>query len=103
MEELDIDMRGHRSKPLSDIADAEDFDIVITLCDEASEAYAVWIGSPPQFHIGFPDLAAAAGTEEERLRIFRDVRDNIREKLFPFLEDRAPELDARRRGVTRVP
>lgn len=87
MEELGISMAGHYSKHVSDIKDLNSFDIAITLCDEACEACSVWLGGPPRTHIGFPDPAAAQGTEEERLAVFRQVRDDIRRRIFAFLEE----------------
>lgn len=87
MEELGISMAGHYSKHVNDIQDLNSFDIAITLCDEACEACSVWLGGPPRTHIGFPDPAAAQGTEEERLAVFRQVRDDIRRRIFAFLEE----------------
>lgn len=87
MEELGISMAGHYSKHVNDIKDLNSFDIAITLCDEACKACSVWLGGPPRTHIGFPDPAAAQGTEEERLAVFRQVRDDIRRRIFAFLEE----------------
>ncbi len=87
MEELGIRMEGHYSKPLSEITDLNRFDIAITLCDEACEACSVWLGGPPRVHMPFPDPAKAPGTEEERAVVFRQVRDDIRRRVFAFLEE----------------
>jgi arsenate reductase len=53
------------------------FDVVITVCDHAKESCPVFPGAPVQLHMGYPDPAAAAGTEEERLNAFRQVRDHM--------------------------
>ncbi len=55
-----------------------DFDVVITVCDDAAENCPVWLGKGKRVHIGFPDPAKAEGSEEEKMAIFRQVRDDIR-------------------------
>jgi arsenate reductase len=57
------------------------FDRVITVCDEANEQCPVWLGGGMRLHKSFPDPAKATGTEEQRLVVFRQVRDEIIEKL----------------------
>lgn len=63
------------------------FDLVITVCDEAAENCPVWLGRGAKAHIGFPDPAQAPGTDEEKIVVFRAVRDDIRNKVIPFLKD----------------
>jgi arsenate reductase (thioredoxin) len=58
---------------------------VITLCDQAAESCPVFFGGTQRLHMGFPDPAAAGGSEEERLAAFRKVRDQIREQVLGFL------------------
>ena len=53
------------------------FDVVVTVCDHAKETCPVLPGAPRSLHVGYPDPAAAEGTEEERLQAFRDVRDHM--------------------------
>jgi arsenate reductase len=64
----------------------EQFDLVITVCDEAAENCPVWLGSGKKAHIGFRDPATAQGSDEERLAVFRQVRDEIRDKLLGYLK-----------------
>jgi arsenate reductase (thioredoxin) len=52
---------------------------VITVCDAANEACPVFPGAKNRLHWSFEDPSQATGTEEERLRLFRKVRDEIRE------------------------
>ncbi|HPE63650.1 MAG TPA: arsenate reductase ArsC [Methanothrix sp.] len=76
MAERGVDISGHRSKSLDEFRGAE-FDLVVTVCDRAREACPFFPGGGKRVHQSFPDPAAAAGTEEERLCAFRDVRDAI--------------------------
>ena len=54
-----------------------DFDLVVTVCDDAAENCPVWLGKGKRVHLGFPDPAKAEGTDEEQLAAFRSVRDAI--------------------------
>ena len=59
----------------------QDFDLVITVCDEANEQCPVWLGTGRKLHHSFPDPARAAGSEAERLAEFRRVRDMLLQTL----------------------
>lgn len=75
---------GLRSKSWDEFAQpgAPALDLVMTVCDNAaSEVCPVWLGHPNQIHIGFPDPAAAEGSEEERLDSFRQVYAMIKDKV----------------------
>lgn len=63
-----------------------DFDAVITVCDDAAENCPLWLGKGKRAHIGFPDPAIAKGTEEEQMTVFRQVRDDIRERVLTYLQ-----------------
>jgi arsenate reductase len=84
MAELGIDISKHRSKSVTDFYDA-DLDLVVTVCDSAAENCPVWLGPNRRVHIGFADPAAATGTEQERLAIFRRVRDGIAAQVLSHL------------------
>ncbi len=79
MQELGIDISGHRSKHVDEFA-ARHFDYVLTVCDNARESCPVFPGTIAAHH-AFEDPAAFEGTAEERLGVFRRVRDEIREYL----------------------
>jgi arsenate reductase len=85
MAELGINISAQRSKSVDEFRDAE-FDIVITVCDQAAKNCPVWLGKGKRTHLGFPDPAAATGSEEERLKVFRQVRDGLRQEVFAYLE-----------------
>ena len=73
-----------RSKS-TDVFRGQAFDLVITVCDDAAENCPVWLGQGKRVHIGFSDPAKVEGTEAERLAAFRQVRDQIRERLVEYL------------------
>ena len=83
MREAGIDISGHRSKSVEEFA-GQNFDYVITVCDHARETCPVLPGAARKFHWSFPDPAEAAGSPEDRLAVFRRVRDRIREQLRGF-------------------
>jgi arsenate reductase len=64
-----------------------DFDLVVTVCDDAAENCPVWLGKGKHVHLGFPDPAKAGGTDEEQLAAFRSVRDAIAQKVPALLKD----------------
>ncbi len=84
LKEIGIDHQG-ASKSV-DAFRGKDFDVVITVCDDAAENCPVWLGKGKRAHIGFPDPAKAEGSEEERIAVFRRVRDDIRARVLPYLE-----------------
>jgi arsenate reductase len=84
MRESGIDITGHRSKTLDELA-GENFDYVITVCDRANESCPIFPGSTERIHWSFDDPTAVTGTEEQKLRAFRTVRDAIQQRLRIFL------------------
>ncbi len=83
MKELGIDISGHRSKHVDEFQ-GQSFDYVLTVCDSAKESCPVFPDQSKRIHKGFEDPAAFQGTEEERLALFRRVRDEIRDYLKAF-------------------
>jgi arsenate reductase len=81
--EIGIDHTG-RSKHTDEFRGV-DFDVVITVCDDAAENCPVWLGKGKRVHIGFDDPAKAEGTDEQMLTVFRRVRDEIGEKIPAYL------------------
>ena len=80
MDEIGIDISGQKSKTLERYM-GEPFDYVITVCDEANEACPFFPGAKNRLHWSFADPSQATGSEEERLAVFRRVRDEIRERI----------------------
>lgn len=80
MAEAGVDISGQGSKTIDELP-VREFDLVITLCDQASETCPLFPGQARRLHHSFPDppkLAAEAKSEEERLAPYRRVRDEIR-------------------------
>ena len=80
MGEIGIDISDQESKTLDRFL-GEPFDYVITVCDDASEACPLFPGGGSRLHWSFEDPSRAEGSEEERLEVFRSVRDQIREHI----------------------
>lgn len=85
MGELGIDISGHRSKSVEELI-GQHFDYVLTVCDNAKESCPVFPGESVRIHRSFDDPAEVPGSEEERLAVFRRVRDELREyfREFPY-------------------
>jgi arsenate reductase (thioredoxin) len=86
--ELGIDISGQRSKSVDEFADRQ-FDYVLTVCDNAKESCPLFPGKTITIHHNFEDPGALQGSEEERLALFRRVRDEIREYLRGFPSSRS--------------
>jgi len=71
----------------TDLLRSMDFDLVVTVCDDAAENCPVWLGKGKRVHLGFPDPARAKGTDEEKLAVFRSVRDAIAQKIPELLAE----------------
>ncbi|HEY3937569.1 MAG TPA: arsenate reductase ArsC [Bryobacteraceae bacterium] len=90
MRELGIDISGHRSKHVDDF-DGQQFDYVITVCDNAKESCPVFMGAVKRLHHSFDDPPPpSVGTDEERMAIFRRVRDELRAYLREFAQTASP-------------
>jgi len=81
MAEVGVDISTHRSKHLAELGSVA-FDYVVTVCGHAHEHCPVLPGRVKTVHVAFDDpprLAAGAATEEQRLAVYRRVRDEIRD------------------------
>ena len=83
MDEIGIDISSHRSKSVDEFA-GQDFDYVITVCDNANQNCPIFPGKTRRIHWSFEDPAEAAGSEEEVRSVFRHVRDQIQKRLEDF-------------------
>ncbi|MEJ2305516.1 MAG: arsenate reductase ArsC [Anaerolineales bacterium] len=83
LEEIGIQHHG-RSKSVDEY-EGVDFDLVITVCDSAAEECPIWLGPGRRLHQSYPDPATAQGSEEDVLRVFREVRDDIAREISSIL------------------
>jgi arsenate reductase len=80
LQEIGISTAGQRSKHVGELA-GQQFDLIVTVFDHARDTCPVWPGHGRREHWPFDDPAAAVGTEEEVLAVFRRVRDQIRQRI----------------------
>ncbi len=85
MGEIGIDISTNSSDHISTYDD-EDFDYVITLCGDADDKCPNVFGGVERIHIGFDDPPKATGSEEEVMKVYRRVRDEIRQQLGGFFK-----------------
>jgi len=88
MREIGIDISSHRSKSVDEFSN-DQFDYVITVCDNANEQCPVFPGSTKRIHWSFEDPAAADGDENARLAVFCRVREEILQRLRLFVDANA--------------
>lgn len=84
LSELGLDLSRNRSKHVDEFRDRP-FDLVVTVCDNARESCPTFPGAARIEHWPFPDPAETEGTQEQKLAVFRSVRDAIRERIRAFL------------------
>lgn len=94
MAEIGIDLSGHRSKHLDEFL-ARKVETVITVCGRADQACPVFPGQANRHHWPFEDPAHADGDEEDRLAVFRRVRDEIRRVFEAYAAGRLDEAGSR--------
>ena len=80
MAEAGIDISEHRSKSAMEFL-GQQFDYIITVCDNAKQTCPVFPGKHEKIHWDLEDPAEAQGSEEERMVVFRKIRDEIRKKI----------------------
>jgi arsenate reductase len=84
MKEVGIDLSGHTSNHLDEYLD-QNWDVVITVCNNAAEECPVFPGETSRLHWPFDDPDSVTGTEEEILNEFRRIRDEIGSKIESWL------------------
>ena len=87
LEEIGIDISGQHAKPVSQYLGREHFGILVTVCADAEAKCPTFPGVSRREHWPFEDPAAFQGTEAERLAKFREVRDQIEERIKAWVKD----------------
>ena len=85
MNEIGIDISGHRSKSADEFLDDE-FDYVITVCDHANQRCPVFAGPAKRLHWSIDD-PVISGSENEQLAAFRRARDDLYQRIREFIEE----------------
>jgi arsenate reductase len=88
MAEVGVDISAGRPERVEAYLE-QPWDLVVTVCDSAKESCPIFPRPVEAIHVSFADPAEAAGSEDERLAVFRVVRDDIRSLLLPELERRS--------------
>ena len=91
MKEIGIDISEHRSKHLNEFLEKQ-IETVITVCGNADQVCPMFPGQVTRHHWGFDDPAHATGTDEEKLAVFRRVRDEIRPVFEAYAADRRDQV-----------
>ena len=86
MKEDGIDISKHTSNNIDEYLNV-DFDLVITVCDNAKERCPYFPTKAKKFHYNFPDPAKAIGTEEEIMNEFKKVREMIKKYCENFVKE----------------
>lgn len=87
LNEAGIDASAQYSKPLTTFMGKRDFDYLITVCSSADEKCPFFPGMGKRMHWPFEDPAALIGSDEEKTAKFREIRDQIEEKIKSWLEE----------------
>ncbi len=85
MRAINIPLVGQFPKGIPSVG-SEGWDYIITTCDQAREMCPVFPDDPEHIHWGFEDPAKVEGIEEQRLRAFRRVRDEVKRRVMLFIE-----------------
>jgi thioredoxin type arsenate reductase len=80
MAERGIDISGQRSKHMDEFM-GEDFDYVVTVCDNARESCPIFPGEPERIHWSIPDPSAVAGEEDKRRQAFKRAADELTTRI----------------------
>ena len=84
MREVGIDISQQKSKNISEVP-IDKIDLVVTLCGDAAENCPILSGKIKKIHWEIEDPAKAQGSEEEIVKVFRKVRDNIKSCIISYL------------------
>ena len=93
MKEIGIDISSHHSKHMNEFLDRP-VETVITVCGNADQVCPIFPGQLNRHHWGFDDPAHASGTDEEKLKVFRRVRDEIKMVFQAYADGRRDQAKA---------
>ena len=90
LKEIGIDISTHTSKHMNEFLDRS-VETVITVCGNADQACPMFPGQVNRHHWGFDDPAHATGTDDEKMAMFRRVRDEIKMVFQAYADGRQDE------------
>lgn len=102
MQEIGLDISAHCSRHINDFL-PQPVETVITVCGNAEQACPMFSGQVNRHHWGFDDPAHATGTDEEKLTVFRRVRDEIKMVFEAYAAGRRDQAKANEPTCTRTP
>ena len=85
MAEVGVDISEHRSKSAMEFI-GQEFDYVVTVCDNAKQTCPVFPGHYEKLHWSLDDPAEAEGSEEDKLKVFRKIREEIKDNVLVFIK-----------------
>lgn len=97
LQEIGIDISAHTSKHMNEFT-TRNVETVITVCGNADQACPIFPGQLNRHHWPFEDPAHAPGTDEEKLEVFRRVRNEIRRVFTAYADGRRDQLKAAAKG-----
>ncbi len=96
MKELDVDLGSQYSKHVQEYLGKLNFKYLITVCSDAEKnCPTIFPGVSQRLHWSFDDPATFEGNEEEKLQKFRQVRDQIDQKIKIWIKELAFDLNLR--------
>jgi len=91
MKEIGIDISAHTSKHMNEFLNQK-VETVITVCGNADQACPIFPGQVNRHHWPFEDPAHATGTDEEKMAMFRRVRNEIRRTFTAYADGRRDQI-----------
>ena len=92
MAEVGIDISSHKAEGISEYLGKLPVYYLIVVCDKAAESCPrIWPGVGERVHWFFEDPSAATGSEEDKLAVFRRVRDEIKRQIEQWLAEMSSE------------
>ncbi|MDG2380473.1 MAG: arsenate reductase ArsC [Pirellulaceae bacterium] len=86
MHEQGLDIASNRSKNVNEFLE-QPIDLVVTVCDNAKDSCPTLPGATTVLHWPFEDPAHATGSDEEKMEMFRRVRDQISDRIASYLNE----------------
>lgn len=92
MGEMGIDLAGHSSKMIEDLPDSQDFDAVITVCDDANRSCPLFTGQTRRYHVGLSDPSGGSledwrASRDQVQRVFAALASHLKNGNWPTADE----------------